>query len=238
MKTKPGSEAFTLVELLVVIAVIGLMALLVVPGVQSGIRAAEVSQSMHRMKTLYKGIVDFAAENKGRLPGGGYDGSRSSTGQQRPLVRWMHLVAPYVGVEANGSFEGVAYSTLGYSPELDYLFTDPAITGKPKKNDQPGTYYARYGFNLELVTDQSMTGPVITAIPDPAQTVLLATKAQQAPGLRPTPYPQHGFGIAAAWRKDRNPELGFPGRAGILFCDGHLETVEELPERELYLLYK
>ncbi len=224
VRRNPGA-AFTLIEILVVIAIIAVLAALIFPVYSRIVKQAEVSESVSRMRNIGQAVQLFASDNDLAFPGGGFGGG----GQ--PLIRWMHLVAPYMGYDADGSFEGVSYSTKGYSSELDDLFTCPALTGKSKP-DGNGTYFGRYGMNLELTGDKTMKGVKMASISSPSKTVLLATKAQNAPGLRPLVYPKHQFGVAANFRPDRNPEGGVDssgktGPVGYLFCDGHVGVLDE-----------
>jgi len=81
--------AFTLIELLTVIAIIGILAAILIPTVGKVRTAARKVQCVSNQRQLALGVLAYAYDNKGRLPA--YD--RSVV----PIVRWMFQVAPYVG---------------------------------------------------------------------------------------------------------------------------------------------
>jgi prepilin-type N-terminal cleavage/methylation domain-containing protein/prepilin-type processing-associated H-X9-DG protein len=230
-KLHPRRGGFTLIELLAVIAIFAVLAALILPVLSKMRLQAEVSESMARMRQIGTGMQLFANDNNMRLPGGGFSS---------PLIRWMHMVAPYMGIEADQVKDGVPYSSKGYHVSLNKLFTCPALEGKPIPGGT-GTYIARYGMNSELGLNNSMLGVSLASVSNPAGTVLLATKANSAPGLRRQPYPQHQWGVAANFRPDRNPEVGVDaegrmGPAGYLFCDGHVEIHDILlPPSAFYI---
>ena len=60
--------AFTLVELLVVISIIGLLAGLGVPAVKRGLDAGKSAKCANNLKQIGVGFQRFAAENNGKLP--------------------------------------------------------------------------------------------------------------------------------------------------------------------------
>lgn len=101
-------------------------------------------------------------------------------------------------------------------------------------------FLARYGYNLMLAPDVRDAsgneifglGLPLAAITDPARTVMLATKADGAPGLRPQMFPNHQWGVAANFRSDRNPRAanvstGEIGGHAYIFCDGHVQVRDE-----------
>lgn len=216
-------KGFTFLEMLIAVSIVAILAAILVPISAKIHRQAEIAESLSKMRQIGEAVQMFSAEHDMRLPGAGYSS---------PLIRWMHVVAPYMGVEANEMYRGVSYSSQGYSTELDRLFTCPALHNK-RMLGRSTSYVGRYGLNMELTPGEGMTGVSTLSIPNPAGTVLMATKAGNEPGLRPLSYPNHPWGVAANYRPDRNPEAGPDvngkiGLHGYLFCDGHVETSETL----------
>lgn len=61
-------QAFTLIEMLVVIAIIALLTSLLVPAVSSALRRAKMATCMSNLRQAGLGLTQYAAENRGRYP--------------------------------------------------------------------------------------------------------------------------------------------------------------------------
>lgn len=228
----PGSSCgFTLTEILVAIAIIGLLMAILIPSLIAVRKSSEVSSSVARMRSVGEAFMLFANDNQGRLPAAGGDAADGGAGR-----RWVHQVAPYLGYEADRSHNGIPLYSGGYDVKE---FRCPALSGRtcPVTSER---FVAIYGYNLMLapeVTDASGNqifglGLPLAAITDPARTVMLATKTAGQPGLRPQMFPNHPWGVAANFRSDRNPRAanvssGEIGKHAYIFCDGHVQVREE-----------
>ncbi len=62
------NKAFTLVELLVVIAVIGILGSLLIPAVQSARERGRITQCANNLKQLHTAVLNFAGNNGGQFP--------------------------------------------------------------------------------------------------------------------------------------------------------------------------
>ncbi len=80
------SDAFTLIEMLVVIAIIALLASLIIPAVTGTLARAKKTSAMSNLRQLGIGVVAYATDNNGRFPRGGF----------QPLY-WHNDIYPYVG---------------------------------------------------------------------------------------------------------------------------------------------
>ncbi|TWU29702.1 DUF1559 family PulG-like putative transporter [Bythopirellula polymerisocia] len=67
--TTPIRRGFTLVELLIVIAIIGTLVGLLLPAVNAARERARQGQCLNNLKELSTGLVSFATEGKGAFPG-------------------------------------------------------------------------------------------------------------------------------------------------------------------------
>lgn len=227
-----GVAGFTLTEVLVTVGITALLAGLLLPSISGAAYNGKKAQSVARLRNIGVAVQQYVGENAGHLPGGGVDYAS----------RWFHQLSPYMGLPATREREGVPHYWEAYqNGKTEHLFTCPVLHGKPAPGG--GTYDARYGYNNELTgAGGTMRGVRLVAIPRPASTVMVATKAGSDPGLRAVPYPQHPFGVAATLRKDHNPEgganpeTGEMGETGYLFCDGHVEVRTKFIGREAFLI--
>jgi len=171
------------------------------------------------MKNLAHAIQLYGADNNMRFPGSGYG----------PPSRWFHQVVPYLGIKPDGVTDGVPHYRSAY--DLYDLVSCPVLHGKPVEGGS-GTHLARFGLNRRLEGNENeMRGFSMLRVKQPARTVLLATKASGAPGLRDRPYPANKDGVAGNYARGRSVESsvgedGFIGMHAYAFCDGHIEKHE------------
>jgi len=64
-------RAITMVELLVVLAVLGVLVALIVPGLSQTKKTADVTLCMTRLHGMATGVLAYGGDNRGRLPVGG-----------------------------------------------------------------------------------------------------------------------------------------------------------------------
>lgn len=67
-KCEPQRSGFTLVELLVVVAIIAVLAMLLMPAAKGFIDKGKTAKCAANLKTLAVGALRYAGENNGRLP--------------------------------------------------------------------------------------------------------------------------------------------------------------------------
>ncbi len=139
-----GRKAFTLVELLVVITIIGLLAALIVPAVSTVRRSADRTEALSDMRQVGMAIQLFAADNDNTLPG--------------PL--WGGQSAWYNSGDSR---------TLGYQLWSYLGGTDPKAGGTYKINVlAPKAYQRVLGANSgcpSVITDQTVTVNGVTYNP-------------------------------------------------------------------------
>ena len=70
MKPRSSPKAFTLIEMLVVIAIIALLAAMLVPGVTRGIRRSYQAACMSNLKEAATGLMLYVDDNEQWLPPG------------------------------------------------------------------------------------------------------------------------------------------------------------------------
>lgn len=223
----PGSgacpDAFTLIELLTVVAVVVSLAALAFPAVKGGLKSAKKSQSLQNMKQITSGLLMYAAENNGQFPsmkwGGGW------------LYSWELQIFPYLGIP-NGFSENSFSPTLEPGLKLN-LFCCPL---DQRKVDPTAAFYPRsYGLTgVTVVASPSHTGGIpgrqegegirLSQISKPGSYVLLCRVPRrweddvnviglQAFNLYDGPDPRQPGG---------NGWLTFDGKTPYAFADGHV----------------
>jgi prepilin-type N-terminal cleavage/methylation domain-containing protein/prepilin-type processing-associated H-X9-DG protein len=84
--------AFTLIELIVVIAIIGIMAALALPYLQSSITRAQIATCSNKIKHLATGILLYENDNNGYLPP-----NNAHSAGTAPTT-WSFAIRPYLGI--------------------------------------------------------------------------------------------------------------------------------------------
>jgi prepilin-type N-terminal cleavage/methylation domain-containing protein/prepilin-type processing-associated H-X9-DG protein len=214
MKTINGTspvriKAFTLIELLTVIAIIGILAAILIPVVGKVRESARAAQCVSNIRQIAIAMLTYADENNGRLPTSG-----STEDGQKPESDWIlwyrpsdndlrdSAIVPYMG----GAFTADIYRC----PSDERL----AVTPLPPY---------RFSFSLNRALGEFSNSPKFAGlaqlngqvhnVPDPSLIILIAEEA--APN------------DSSAW-------LGFPedslterhgGRGHVAFVDAHVESV-------------
>ena len=86
MPTRPSHKAFTLVELLIVIVILGILAILLFPTFKAGVQKARQTELAGNMKTIAGGMMLYANDNGRRLPA-----------TYQPGGSWQDVVSVYLG---------------------------------------------------------------------------------------------------------------------------------------------
>jgi prepilin-type N-terminal cleavage/methylation domain-containing protein len=192
----PPARGFTLVELLVVIAVIALLAALLVPTMA---RAKEKSRATHCLGNLRQWGLAF------RLYGDDYQDCLPRRGQgvqklfqiERP-DDWFNALPPYLGV---APFQDLVARTNQPAAKARSVFVCPTAT------DPGGKYFLPYGMNMNLCPRNLPSATRFSEVVQPARVVAMA----DAPGPYASTFPS---------TRAYSPAPRHNGRVNLLFLEG------------------
>jgi prepilin-type N-terminal cleavage/methylation domain-containing protein len=169
-----GRSAFTLIELLSVIAIVGVLAAILIPTVGVLKRGANKSTAGSQLRSLGVGLQLYVQDNRGYLP------VSWNLGPTKPNIpnHWADAILPYLGPYKNLYSEG-AHEVL-VAPGIEYLKPDG---GEWKRSEIKVSYNA----TRALAKVNSLTSTDIykarnfKSIVNPARTYLLFQGKQRAP---------------------------------------------------------
>jgi len=218
--------AFTLVELLAVIAIVGVLAGVIMALIGPVRTAAHKSSSTSNIRQIYQGLVLYDTENK-KLPP--LFSGLSTSVWERPF--WNHRILPYMGVSMDPyNLSDPFYSKGGVMPDV---FLDP---GAPQSNTLRGDYGVNYHLTNGPIRGATYPSFSLRALVNPSRTPLIAT-AHQYVGGQSEPVGAWFFNNTATPNGAINtPEVAdrYNGMSIIAFADGH---VTEMPRAEVYSRY-
>ena len=96
-----GSRAFSLLELILTVVVIGLLAALVFPAVRTARDRAERGGDVSNLRQIGTALLAFAGENQNRFPAAA---GRIGWGETSPVTglgSWTEQILPYLGGNTN-----------------------------------------------------------------------------------------------------------------------------------------
>lgn len=203
--------AFTLIELLTVIAIIGILAAILMPVVGHLRHKAKVADSTSRLRSLGVATNLYAADHQGAWP-------RSSHAYTRQEPQWPLALSGYLWSRP---------ITRASDPELaayrETVLRDPLDPVEQADGRHDNRY--SYGFNVYLQLDGALDDyegePArwhkTYNVPAPANTVLFATNRLET----------SDHFMAHEWASTADAEHDLDARdderAGFVFCDGHAE---------------
>lgn len=221
MKVGSHAPAFTLVELLVVVSIVGLLAGLAIPAVQGGLAAARKAESVNSLKQIGSLAISYAAENNGWLPTEGGEGLQTFSAIRTNTTAWYNVLPPMAGLPAASNYSA--------NPASFYRKGSPFFV-PAAKYPRSGAVHTRayFAFGINSQLEQSSADASIlnlNRIQRPTRTALFAEA--RLPDERALP-PANGSMADLGQPKVReNRFVGrHRGQGVIVFCDGHAESIQ------------
>ncbi len=220
---KPRTSAFTLIELLTVIAIIGILAAIIIPTVSMVRGNAQKTRCVSNLRQIGMAMHAYVADNKNNIP-------VNVTGRAAPAIngRWADLLASYI-----------ASTTTGFRAEVFYCpLSDPAAYAAGGNNQGQYAVSDRLNGTSWPTGPQTVNGVVypyagqafprgvpFSLVPTPARVLVMGESpinATTSPNLSVDNFfPNAARGAAANHRSDRDPTKG-DGVGNYLYLDGHV----------------
>lgn len=247
----PGRRAFTLLELLTAIAIVGALAALVIPALAACRRQAHKAREVSGARQLMAAYFMASDENRGRLMAGMETGAAAynETGGKITMAevakRWPHRLRPYIG----NRFRSALYVN-GQAGHYDHLLA----TQSGSMLDYMLSLSPSFGMNQRFVGGEGarpLRDPVVLRFGDTgAPARLIAFTSAQNRGLGEN----SGYfyvNAPAYWAGDGAPDPALPeaeqdhvggyiafrhsGRAVVAFLDGHAALLGRAELRDMRL---
>lgn len=214
------SRAFTLVELLVVISIVGLLAGLAVPAVTRGLASAKSGGCLSNLRQIGIATLAYAAENQMRLPEAG----------QSAEAAWVKSLTNFISLRAD---------------KRNTIFVCPGAL-KPVQNAANDDIALTYGMHAGLMPKGTNPSKSLNSIVRPSEVILCADMCQNprnkgwSPNLIENP---PVFGTQSGGRSGVDLQLAIStqtdsddgenswmryrhnGRVNVVMADGHAESI-------------
>ncbi|MCC5843648.1 MAG: prepilin-type N-terminal cleavage/methylation domain-containing protein [Verrucomicrobia bacterium] len=225
MKTKhtpllPSRAAFTLIEMLVVIAIIALLVAITIPMVNRGIASAHRSQSMANQRQIGQAFMMYAAENRRtELPPPNEQGVAG-----HPFGRpWFVAISPYLDGQTGGARDlSSVYRCPVYAREFVRLMPNEPLSSWLQLG---------YGMNIHTIRLPSGGWPwpdgnaanfrtPLSEVRNPSRTILIADETSWNFNISKERFDHHMTSPNGYWdrtNKDHIRMRGFRHGRGALF---------------------
>lgn len=235
------SRAFTLIELLTVIAIIGVLAAIIIGSVSKVRDAARRSTCVSNLRQIGAAFPLYAADNKGFYPavrqatypypgGSGYTAANPPPGVNPSGDNWQVEISRYVFRDLKYIWDvknTTGQSNIAHCPTYD-LFFNTATTISSQSNISTAGYGMNLNMNVGGVNYSAGTWGLentrrfrAAALTYPSKTVLIGDSSE------------FFINVSTVWTPDTTHLDGYgngaPKRHGsvanYLFADGHVETL-------------
>ena len=213
---RPFPNAFTLVELLVVVSIIGLLAGLAIPSISGALAKARQAESMNQLKQFATLTLAYSAENNGAFPDEGGEGiqSFSAMAQASNAAAWYNVLPPMGGFLAASNYRS---NPKGFYDKGSLFYSKAA---KYPANKTASAYFA-FGINSQL------NGVRLAALIAPSRTALFGdARLPDERTLQPSGGGVKMDSLGQPKVRDSRFVARYQGSGLVAFCDGHVETIK------------
>ncbi len=234
-----ASKAFTLVELLVVIAVIAILAALLLPVLSRAKAKAQRTTCMNNLRQINMGVRMYSDDSRDATPSPGSTASPTNYGNL--YSDYKQLMKHYVGANGESSSKDKIFICPADRFYPNHVFTnEPGATRNvpTSLHETPYVDFASYSFNggdgrTEVIGAKHVTitrpglGNVkLSAVKHPSRTALVAEASAFAPWSWHDPTPEFWFNDA---------------KNMVSFVDGHVSYIkiflDTAPQKGLAIFY-
>lgn len=208
-------KAFTLIELLTVIAIIGILAAIIIPvagSVRSHARQATCASNLRQW-----GVASqlYLNDNKGRLPW-----PQNTASKPAPTNNWAGAMYPYVKGGGAVASQWADVQRILSPAVLGCPINDPKEAGV----GQPFFAYKMNAYLGESVPGSGQLGVHLSDVSNPARTVMLADG--RAPGQSADCKFFYYDQDTATTGSNGSQAISYPhsSKSNVLFVDGHVEA--------------
>lgn len=206
------ARSFSLVEVLVTVAILAVLASLLLPGLQHAAQAARATACASHLRQIGTAATVWANDNDGKIVPVFWPGE---SGDANAVNTWQGYLASYLGYKGAAGLEG-----YGSTNELAGPAQLPAFVCPERK-----TKYG-YGYNANYLSyfNSTVSGRWVlySQIPRPSETALLADSYCVTQPARWRAFVRTPSQVSI---NDTVPEYRHPGRtAHVLWLDGHVTS--------------
>ncbi|WP_043587629.1 type II secretion system protein [Geminisphaera colitermitum] len=221
MKTR----AFTLIELLTVIAIIGVLAAIIIPTIASVRNTARNVQCISNLRQIAQGAQLWVADNRGRMPDAKIWGAADNSNP--------YSIRPYLAVTG-----AKTATTVFTCPESFRLHPDPYNGLTENLRTYSINEYACGSLNENNNhSDLAGNAKLINQVRNPSKTSLFMDGNLETEGGQVYTY-LHVDRARSIWQDENGKRLGLlavhKGKLNVAFIDGHVENrhLSTIPTRD------